>query len=613
MLAASHTPRNLAAWIDRGLLLAVLIACGCSLSLNVADPDLWGHIQYGRDCWRNGLPATTTYSYIAEGYRWVNHELVAEFALFAVNDTFGGPGLLIAKVLLGWLVIGLIMRAAWKQGASLMTVGATALLVAATLGNHWSLRPQLFSYTCFALEVALLGWAFKGWEGDNRLNGPWLRALCTRFGLSKVLDWISQTPATGETAELPYCRLHLKALWLIVPLMVLWTNAHGGFLAGLCVFIAYLSLRGVEVIAHRGWEAAGMLRRFALMIVAAAAATLINPYGGEFLVWLYDDLKVPRPEIVEWRAPDFFSLETLPFLILLVAWVGALLFSKKRHDFTQQVILALLCWQSLSHSRHIAFFAIACGFWLPRQWQSIFERIGASSKDQSLATGLSPRLAPVLAGLMFIACLLTGGRLVSRLSELRVERENFPVGAAEFIARENLTGKMIVTFNWAQYALATFGPKQRGEEGILVHVDGRCRTSYSQAMLDEHFDFITGAQSSSDRYRDPKSGPFDAEKALRNHRPELVLIARAQEPGCNVMLRQQKTWVLLYQDELAQLWGRRSRFDDPANPDFVPLANRIIGSQRQTGYVAWPAMPTYEPAARTAKRQAARNFAAINP
>ena len=67
MLPAIPTRFHLATWIDRGILFALLLACGCSLSLNVADADLWGHIQYGRDCWQKGLPATTTYSYIADG------------------------------------------------------------------------------------------------------------------------------------------------------------------------------------------------------------------------------------------------------------------------------------------------------------------------------------------------------------------------------------------------------------------------------------------------------------------------------------------------------------------------------------------------------------------
>ena len=590
MQPAIRTRFHLPTWIDRGILLAVLLACGCSLSLNVADPDLWGHIQYGRDCWQHGLPQTTTYSYIAEGYRWINHELVAEFALFAVNDNFGGRGLLVMKALLGFLVIGLIAYAAKKQGASLITIGGTALLVAVTLGNHWSLRPQLASYTCFALELALLGFAFQGWDGDNRLNGKWLRNLCSRFGLTWLLDRVTHADQPETENELNYGRGRLKALWLMVPLMVLWTNAHGGFLAGLCVLIAYLCLRGVEFVAHRGGKSWGMLRRFTLMIVVAAAATLINPYGSEFLVWLFDDLKVPRPEIVEWRAPDFFSLETLPFVIMLGAWVATLLLSKKRHDFTQQVILALLCWQSMTHLRHIAFFTIACGFWLPRHWQSILERFGATSSDSSLASGLSPRMAPVFAGLILMACLLTGGKLASRLNELKVEHKNFPVDAVKYIAREKLNGKLLVTFNWAQYALAAFGPKSPHEPGLLVHVDGRCRTSYSQAMLDEHFDFILGEQSPDNRYRDPRS-PFDPEKALRNHRPDLILLSRAQQPGCDVMRRNEKEWCVLYIDGQSVLYGRRSRYDDPANPDYV--RNRPLTTETSEGYVAWPALPAY--------------------
>src|SRR5207244_10716801 len=116
-----------------------------------------------------------------------------------------------------------------------------------------------------------------------------------------------------------------------------------------------------------------------------------------------------------------------------------------------------------------------------------------------------------------------------------------------------LTGKMVCTFNWAQYALAAFGPSQAGEPGILVQVDGRCRTSYSQAMLDMHFDFLIGSVDANQRYRDPNSGPFDPERVLAAERPDLVLISRLQRPSVEVMQRQQGRWVLLYQDALAQL------------------------------------------------------------
>lgn len=43
--------------------LCILAWCGERVSLNHADPDLWGHVQFGRDVLRDGaIAATTTYS-----------------------------------------------------------------------------------------------------------------------------------------------------------------------------------------------------------------------------------------------------------------------------------------------------------------------------------------------------------------------------------------------------------------------------------------------------------------------------------------------------------------------------------------------------------------------
>jgi hypothetical protein len=85
----SRNPFDVARWLDRGIIAAVLLAAGVALSLNVADPDLWGHVQYGRDALAHGLPKTTTYSYVAEGYPWINHEIVAEYVLAIVAQRCG--------------------------------------------------------------------------------------------------------------------------------------------------------------------------------------------------------------------------------------------------------------------------------------------------------------------------------------------------------------------------------------------------------------------------------------------------------------------------------------------------------------------------------------------
>src|SRR3954454_15284796 len=115
---------DLGGWLDRGIVAAVVLACGVALSLNVADPDLWGHVQYGRDALAHGLPTTTTYSYIAEGYPWVNHEIVAEIAMAYGANWFGATGLLIGKSLLGLVVLGVILWRARARGVGVMTCAA---------------------------------------------------------------------------------------------------------------------------------------------------------------------------------------------------------------------------------------------------------------------------------------------------------------------------------------------------------------------------------------------------------------------------------------------------------------------------------------------------------
>jgi hypothetical protein len=602
LLSDDQTTLSLPRWLDRGIVVAVVLACGVALSINIVDPDLWGHVQYGRDALQHGLPITTTYSYLAEGYPWINHEILAEYALAIGNDWFGGAGLLAFKCVLGMALVSWMLYRAFQQGVSLIPACASVLLAAVCLGPQWLLRPQMFSYTLFVLFLATLSYCFAGWEGKWQLSLEWFN----RFPRFRALrGWQPQ-----DFEPLEYSIDRLRMLWIVPLILIVWTNTHGAFLAGLCIYLTYLGLRTCEAYSHRGREADGLAKRFALMAGAAILATLLNPYGFRFQLWLVDDLIVPRPEIVEWRSPNFFEFQTVPFLIVLVAWVSCLVLSRKSVDFTQQVILGLIVWQALLHQRHIAFVAIAFGWWMPIHVQSVFERFGigqrfqsdeerlfgwAPPEDQSFTASLPLRVQQILAVVLMFAIGVGGGQLVYRFGGLKVERSQYPADAFYFIGQQGLTGRMVCTFNWAQYALAAFGPKQPGEPGILVQIDGRCRTSYSQEMLDMHFDFLLGRDDPNLRYRDPASGPLDPARSLHAGRPDLVLISRKQKPSVRVMEENTDTWTLLYQDELAQLWGRKSKYDDPHSAYYLDPKHRVVGNFAPRGYVAWPALPEYRP------------------
>ena len=554
------------AW-EIALLLAIVLAGAVAISPNVADPDLWGHVQYGRDTLQYGLAKTTTYSYIAPHETWINHENLMEIALAWGADTLGPLGLVAIKLLAGAGLLLVLLVQMRRQNLALLTTAILLLLTASGLARYWSLRPQLFSFVAYAGLLSLLSWIFAGWEGSWQLQGP-------------------NTLATA--AKVRY-RWRLLLLWTVPLLMAAWTNAHGGFLAGECIYTAYLVLRGCEFASQWGYQALGMCKRFALMIFVAWLATFFTPYGYKFHLWLWQDLSVPRPEIIEWLPPNLLAPEFLPLVLLMATFAITLCCSRLSFDFTHLVILALTLWQSLSHERHIPFFAISVAYFLPRHVENVLRRFGIVA--DSVPTVALPAWLRVAFPLGIMAAFgLLGSKLYERLSELKVQRHEQPLAAVEFIARHHLQGRMVCAMNWAQYVLYACGPHRSRETGILVQIDGRLRTAYSQAMLDAHFDFILGEQSPQERYRDP-STPFDATRVLHEKQPNLVLIDQGQPHAVQVMERESRDWALLYQDAVAQLWGRRARYDDPNSPDFLPPSERQIGQEPQVGHVGWPAFP----------------------
>lgn len=535
----------------RLFLATAFLACCIGFTINIVDPDLWGHVQYGRDALREGLPRTATYTYTAEGYRWINHENLAELTLAFIQDHFGGRGLMVFKLLLGLPILGCLFYFTQKRRVSIVVQVTMFLLVSLNLTYGWATRPQLFTYTCFAALALLLDFVY-------------------RAGLF----------ASSKAEE----KRRLKWLWLTVPLFVVWANSHGGFVAGLCILWAYVGLRSIETFWRERQSAVPQLGVAAAIAATATIATLANPYGWQYWNWLYQWALVPRPEITEWRPMTLQFELLLPFLLLLGITILAAVFTQRKRDWTHLCLLAIFAWQTVEHTRHICFFALAAGFWMPLQVESAYQWFrlrrnpGDTNNPKTVAFG-----GHLLDYCLIAALVLVAGKLALRLDGLKVNKEEYPVEAFQFMADHNLTGRMVVNFNWAQYALAAFG-----NHGGTMQFDGRLDTCYPSDVVAAHFDFIIGKMPDA-RYREPDAPDFDDTRALEEGNPQLVVIQRGSHSE-QVML-QRADWTLLYQDDLAQVWGRADKYAQPESPEFLPPADRVITDQPQAGFVSWPALP----------------------
>src|SRR5260370_8608529 len=59
-----------------------------------SDPDLWGHVLFGRQLLAHGsLPRDNVYSYSAPTFQWLHHEWLSEVLMGALFYNFGTAGL----------------------------------------------------------------------------------------------------------------------------------------------------------------------------------------------------------------------------------------------------------------------------------------------------------------------------------------------------------------------------------------------------------------------------------------------------------------------------------------------------------------------------------------
>ena len=549
--------------LRRSQLWTILAASALILSAgNVADPDLWGHVRFGQDLLAaRGVPATCTHTFTASDHPWINQEWLSQMIFAAIGALSGPPGWLIMKALLGLGVFALMIRDADRRGVSSIVVAAVILLAAYNVAPGWNVRPHIFTYALFASMILVLDRRFASHEAADAVRAP--------------------------------------VLWPVPLLFIPWANLHGGFFAGFCVLAAYLVCRSVEAVWRRGWEAARPIGHYGMIVAAAAVVTLLNPYGVHLHAWLLRDALQPPTDISEWMPLHVGDLRFIPFVLLLGVTVAAWLFSRTPRDTTQTVLLAVMVWQSLAHVRHIPFFAILTGFWLPPHLEDLRRRL----IDRPSPVSTMRRVRAMRAGLWLTAVGLAAA-LAVRSRAVWVDESLYPVRAFEFMTAHRLVGRLVVQIDWAQYAIAAFAPD------TTVGFDLRLGC-YPRAIADMNWTFFLGAAREDEAAGRQAPSDGNGEEVLRLGEPNLVLLNRRFPHPVDVLQIErvralvdgaQPDWVLLYQDELTQLWGRRNLYDQPASRGYLPPSERRITDDRQAGFLRWPALPEKLPSRNVVSR-----------
>ncbi len=143
--------------------IALLLVAVAALVRTSAAPDLWGHVRFGGDIVAaRSVPRIDPYSFTSDR-EWVNHEWLAEIAIFCAWKAGGAAGLIGLKIAILLLVVTIVSRT--LRTAAVGEAGRDALLLLTVVGllpRVMTVRPQVFSLVAFASLLALLNAADRG-------------------------------------------------------------------------------------------------------------------------------------------------------------------------------------------------------------------------------------------------------------------------------------------------------------------------------------------------------------------------------------------------------------------------------------------------------------------
>jgi hypothetical protein len=422
------------------LLLPVFLLIYKGFIFPLPPLDFWWHLKMGEVIATTGsIPRVDEFSFTATGQSFVLQNWLGELIYYWTYKAGGFPLL----VFLGTVIIlagFLLIYRLCLQATTNLRIAALVGFVAA-LGNYGFLRPQTYSFLLFASFYFVL---------------------------------------------VQYREHRRDRLWLLPILMVLWVNLHGAFVVGLALiglFIAGESCRRILNPRRSDALSVAKIRKLVLVLVLCGLATLANPEGFKIFDYVRSVVLDAGSQrlVAEWRPPrvnDFlgFLLFYLPFLLTTLVFVR----SRVKPDFTETLLFFSFAILGLTAIRNAAWFSTITypllARYLPhvdlspltplRRYKVInrlFEASGNSESDSSGYRRIN-RLVPLIAA----AVLVTQSPWVRpRLSGASLLMDQTPVGAADFIERQALTGRIFHPQEFGDYLMWRLWPRQK------TFIDGR--------------------------------------------------------------------------------------------------------------------------------------------
>lgn len=462
-----------------------------SLLTRLFEPDLWWHLALARQMVAQGqVTRADAFSHTFLGAPYINFEWLAQLGFYGAWAAGGMAGIYVLKIAACVAVAGLC----------------------AALFRSWGGR---------GVPLAVLWWA-AFWTLRPRLNErPELATLLALPVLLLLVRVAMTSPQRRRAVSLAGFAL-----------MIVWSNAHGGWVFGPAL-AGLLALGALWAPEHR--RSARFLAGFSLLL---AAGGLINPYGPHVLfVHTIHLAHLGRAGAVasviqEWAptsvasAPVFWAL----FVSAGAALVAGILRRSPAARLWAPALVAFGAWGALFY-RNAGLFAFVAGPFLA-MW--LAEAPRRSRRWWFLAAPAAVALIPAVPA------------VTRPLPPTLYQWQRVPVAACEFIAREDIRGRMFNVLEQGGYIEWALGPERK------IFIDGR-------------YLFFPLVKELADAVR---NGAVPA--LLERHRVDHAIASPAFFAAAGAggaALFPPETWALVFWDDAALVYLKRT-------PDFAAVIGR---------------------------------------
>jgi hypothetical protein len=424
--------------IDRLMTAVIPFAIAIAVIPALPDVDLWGHIRFGGDIVQSGtIPTTDPYSFTSDR-SWVNHEWLTEVTMYGAYALAGPAGLNLLRLVLIALMLSLVARTLVNAGLRAPKLQLLVAFVAAlTYTRTQHIRPQLYSLVLFSVLLFLI---------SVRERRP-------------------------------------RAIWLVPLLMPLWVNLHGGWIVGLGAFGLWAGVEALQPTSS--WRTRGEL---VALVIAAIAATAINPYGVGMWTFLWDTVGLGRPDIEEWLPMTHALPGVVAFWCTTVAAAVRAIYAERPSSWSRLLLVVALGILSFRVVRLDAFFCLTVFMLLAPQFAKAFQPAAVRGELPLVAR------AGLLSAIGIVCAIVLRWHSVAAIDLSNAKWLPEP-DAIAYLRAHHVRGNMLTYFDWGEYAIWHLSPDVR------VSMDGRRETVYSEEGIDRHLAIYANGAGALDHVR----------------------------------------------------------------------------------------------------------------